>query len=342
MKLHVLSFIIFSSVILTGCNSGNKRQAENKKTKTIGGVIVNQKSLKEIMNTQAKPEIIAEGFDWSEGPLWLPKQNMLIWSDVPRNTIYKWTGEGVSVYLEPSGYTSEKKRVGETGSNGLLLDENGKLILCQHGDRRIARMEGDIENASANFITLADRFEGKKFNSPNDAAFGPDGNLYFTDPPYGLEYQMEDTLKELDFQGVFKVTPKGIVTLMSKSLTRPNGIAFNKGKTKCYISNSDPGHAVWMMYDINESGDLINERLFFDATYLVEEGNGLPDGLKVNSDGILFASGPGGLLILSAEGEHLGTIHTGSPVSNCAFNEDETVLFMTSDEMIVKIKLTGD
>lgn len=323
---------------MAGCNSGSKKQTENENP-TIGEVIVNHESLKEIINSNAKPEIIAEGFDWSEGPLWLPKQNMLIWSDVPRNTIYQWTGEGFSVYLEPSGYTSDIKRGGETGSNGLLLDENGKLILCQHGDRRIAKMESDIQKASANFITLVDKFEGKKFNSPNDAAFGPDRNLYFTDPPYGLEYQIEDTLKELDFQGVFKVTPEGIVTLMSKSLTRPNGIAFNKEKTKCYVSNSDPGYAVWMMYDVSDSGDLINERLFFDATHLVEDGNGLPDGLKINRDGILFASGPGGLLILTPEGEHLGTIHTGSPVSNCAFNEDETVLFMTSDDKIVQFKL---
>ena len=308
--------------------------------KQVGEIISLDEAFHGIVSPTATMEVLAEGFDWSEGPLWLADQKKLIWSDVPQNKIFQWkAGEGVSLYLTPSGFTGHIPRGGEMGSNGLLRDAEGNLVLCQHGDRRIARMESSLDQPAPTFITLAGTFEGRRFNSPNDAAYGPHGNLYFTDPPYGLEEQMVDTSKELDFQGVYKVTPGGVVTLMSRSLSRPNGIAFNREMTKCYVSNSDPEHAVWMVYDVDSHGDLIKERLFFDATAMVTEGNGLPDGLKVSSQGLLFATGPGGLLILTPEGKHLGTLHTGSPVSNCALNEDESVLFMTSDALIVKVDL---
>ncbi len=340
MKI-VQSGILTLLILVAACTRKNPDTlAVDAPLKLVGEIISFDEELYTIVSPVAKMEVLAEGFDWSEGPLWLPDQKKLIWSDVPQNRIFQWReGEGMSAYLSPSGYTLKESRGGEMGSNGLLLDAGGKLILCQHGDRRIARMEGSLDQPAANFFTLAASFDGKKFNSPNDAAYGPGGNLYFTDPPYGLEKQMEDTLKELDFQGVYKITPEGTVALMTRSLSRPNGIAFNKEMTRCYVSNSDPEHAVWMVYDVDQKGDLINERLFFDATAMVAEGNGLPDGLKVNSQGLLFATGPGGLLILTGEGKHLGTLHTGSPVSNCAFNEDESILFMTSDAMIVKVDL---
>ena len=332
--------ISFLFVMTAACtNKKASAPTVDAPSKPVGEIILINDELRSIVHPAAVLEVIADGFEWSEGPLWLPQEKKLIWSDVPRNKIFQWRkGEGMSVYLEPSGYTSTQPRGGEMGSNGLLLDPTGKLVLCQHGDRRVARLEGSLDQPAANFFTLADTFGGKKFNSPNDAAYGHGGNLYFTDPPYGLERQADDPLKELDFQGVYKVAPDGTVTLMTRSLSRPNGIAFNKEKTKCYVSNSDPEQAVWMVYDVDENGDLVNERLFFDATAMVTEGNGLPDGVKVSSQGLLFATGPGGLLILTPEGKHLGTLHTGSPVSNCALNEDESVLFMTSDALIVKVQ----
>lgn len=338
MKIFQLSSIL---IIVYACGSKNPQSEETqKKVKTVGEIIMLDQELGKIIDANAKLEVLSEGYDWSEGPLWLPQQQKLIWSDVPRNTIYAWSeGDSVSILLSPSGYTSDVPRPGETGSNGLLLDGNGKLILCQHGNRSVARMVSDLDNPQPLFMILAGSYDGKKFSSPNDAAYGPNGNLYFTDPPYGLMGQDEDPEKEMNFNGVYRLSPKGEVSVMTKSLTRPNGIAFNPDKTKCYVANSDDEYAVWMVYDVDGQGNLINEKLFFDATSMVKEGNGLPDGLKVNKEGILFATGPGGLLIFTPQGNHLGTLHTGSPVSNCALNDDESILFMTSDAMIVKVDL---
>lgn len=330
----VLTF--FVTLFVSACSTKN----ESKQQKTyVGGIEVLDERLNNIIPAGARPELIADGFDWSEGPLWLSEQQLLIWSDVPTNRIYQWDGDSVSVYLEPSGYTGSRARGGEMGSNGLLLDPEGRLVLCQHGDRRIARMDASLSSPTASFTTLADNFEGKRFNSPNDAAYGSNGNLYFTDPPYGLEQQMTDSLKETEFQGVYRIATDGEVFLMTKSLSRPNGIAFSKDFKKCYVSNSDPEHAVWMVYDVDEDGNLTNESVFFDATSMVEENNGLPDGMKVNRAGTLFATGPGGVFVFTPSGEHLGTIRSGAPISNCALNDDESVLFMTSDAMILKIEL---
>lgn len=330
------------AILLSSCST-KKTETNGKDNQVmhVGEIIILDSALKKILAPSATLDLLADGFDWSEGPLWLPKQQKLIWSDVPRNAIYQWSkDDSVTVFLTPSGYTSVLPIEGESGSNGLLLDSNGRLILCQHGNRSIARMESDLGNPQPEFTSLANEYEGKKFSSPNDAAYGPNGNLYFTDPPYGMIGQDEDPLKELEFNGVFKISPEGKITVMTKSLTRPNGIAFNPDKTKCYIANSDANRAIWMVYDVDENGDLVNGQVFFDATSMVEEGNGLPDGLKINKNGILFATGPGGLLIFTPDGKHLGTLHTGSPVSNCALNEDETRLFMTSDAMIVSVDLS--
>ena len=329
----------FSCLVILACACTPKNQV-GEDVKTVGEIIIINEELSQIIDSTARLVVLSEGYDWSEGPLWLPQQQKLIWSDVPRNTIYSWSEkDSVTVFLTPSGYTSDEPTQGEAGSNGLLMDENGRLILCQHGNRSVARMVGGLDNPQPLFMILAGTFDGKKFSSPNDAAYGPNGNLYFTDPPYGLVGQDEDPKKEIEFNGVYKLTPNGEVSVMTKTLTRPNGIAFNPDKTKCYIANSDAEHAVWMVYDVDDQENLINETLFFDATSMVEEGNGLPDGLKINKEGILFATGPGGLLVFTPEGNHLGTLHTGSPVSNCALNDDESILFLTSDAMIVKVDL---
>lgn len=334
MKYHII-LTIAVTLFVTACSTKEAKQGK----RFVGEIEVVDDRINSIVPSGARPELIADGFDWSEGPLWLKEQKLLIWSDVPTNRIYQWDGDTVSVYLEPSGYTGSKPRGGEMGSNGLLLDADNRLVLCQHGDRSLARMDASLSSPTASFTTLADNFEGMKFNSPNDAAFGTNGNLYFTDPPYGLEQQMIDSLKETEFQGVYRISPEGEVFLMTKNLTRPNGIAFSKDYKKCYVSNSDPERAVWMVYDVDQDGNLTNESVFFDATSIVKDNNGLPDGMKVNEKGILFATGPGGVFVFTPQGEHLGTIKSGAPISNCAFNDDESVLFMTSDAMILKIEL---
>jgi gluconolactonase len=310
-----------------------------QKIKPEAKLIVNSVELSDLISADLKIEIISEGFEWTEGPLWLSTENKLIFSDIPSNSIFEWTEkEGTKLYLKPAGYTGKEKRGGETGSNGLLLSPEGELVLCQHGDRRMAKMNAKLSNPKAAFTTLAGNYNGKKLNSPNDAVFHKNGDLYFTDPPYGLEFNMDDTLKELDFQGVYKVDKTGKITLLTKELSRPNGIAFSADYKKLYVANSDPDKAIWMVYDVDENGLLINGRLFFDATDKTKTLKGLPDGMKVHKNGWIFATGPGGVLIFTAEGEHLGTIITNEATANCAFNTDYSELFMTADNYLLCIR----
>jgi gluconolactonase len=272
--------------------------------------------------------------------LWLEKENKLIFSDIPNNSIFEWTEKGgIKLYLKPAGYTGKAKKGGEAGSNGLLLSPKGELVLCQHGDRRIAKMNAPLSNPKANFETLADNYQGKKLNSPNDAVFHKNGDLYFTDPPYGLELNADDPAKELDFQGVYKVDKNGKLTLLTKELSRPNGIAFSPDYSKLYVANSDPEKAIWMVYDVDENGLLKNGKLFYNATDKTKDLKGLPDGMKVHKSGWIFATGPGGVLIFTPEGEHLGTIMTNEATANCTFNPDYSELFITADDYLLRVKL---
>lgn len=296
--------------------------------------------LDKIISPDAVVEVLADSFSWAEGPLWVPEKQMLLFSDIPPNKIYQWTEEkGIQLYLTPSGYTGEESRSGEPGANGLLLDKKGRLVLCQHGDRRMARMEAPLEKPEPVFSTLADSYQGKRLNSPNDAAYRSNGDLYFTDPPYGLEKIMEDPAKELPFQGVYRLDGKGQVHLLTKELSRPNGIAFSTDEKLLYVANSDPENPVWMVYEVQENGNLGNGKVFFDASSLGGTHSGLPDGMKVSKNGTLFATGPGGVFIFNKEGRHLGTIMTGQPTANCAFNEDESMLFITANMYLMQVKL---
>ncbi len=270
----------------------------------------------------------------------LKTQNKLVFSDIPNNSIFEWSEkEGTKLHLKPAGYTGAKLRAGETGSNGLLLNSKDDLILCQHGDRRIAKMNAEIANPDANFITLANNYKGKKLNSPNDAVLNKNGDLYFTDPQYGLEFRMEDPSKELDFQGVYKLDKSGNITLLTKELSRPNGIAFSRDESKLYVANSDPEKAIWMVYDVDENRLLENGKIFYDVTDKTKTLKGLPDGMKVHPNGWVFATGPGGVLIFTPKGKHLGTIFTGEATANCAFNADYSELFITADDYLLRVKL---
>lgn len=344
-------FTVTALILISSCqnkSSSDQHTAdsppamEEQKFPTTGSIESFDAGLSDVINPDAKIEIIAEGFDWAEGPLWLPQEQTLLFSDVPQNKIYQWNKTaGLQLYLKPSGYTGEKPREGEVGSNGLLLDPAGRLVLCQHGDRRMARMDAPLDNPKPQFITLADEYEGKRLNSPNDAVFTSNGDLYFTDPPYGLEKNMADPAKELPFQGVYRVDNDGRVHLLTKELSRPNGIAFSPDETTLYVANSDPKRPVWMAFDVLESGSIANERVFFDVSDLAGKEKGLPDGLKINRKGTLFASGPGGILIINKEGKHLGTIKTGQATTNCAFNDDESILYITADMYLMRVHLNN-
>ncbi|MCW3087779.1 MAG: SMP-30/gluconolactonase/LRE family protein [Sediminibacterium sp.] len=296
-------------------------------------------ALDALVSSTAKVEVITTGMDWSEGPLWLEKQKKLLFSDVPKNTIYQWTeAKGREVYLSPSGYTDTAQRGGETGSNGLLLDASGKLVLCQCGNRQMARMEAPLDKPAPIFTSLAAAYNGKKLNSPNDAVYNSKGELFFTDPPYGLEKYMSDPKKELPFQGVYRVRTNGTVELLLDSITRPNGIAFLPGEKKLLIANSDPRKPYWYIYDVPDNGGLQNGKIFYDAGSS-KNLKGLPDGFKVDRNGNVFATGPGGVWIFNSAGKLLGRILVPEATSNCAFSADEKTLFVTNDMNILRIKL---
>lgn len=293
-------------------------------------------SLDEIISPDALIEIIAEGFEWSEGPLWVEKQNMLLFTDVPKNTIYKWTEEkGAEVYLTPSGHTGSDPISSEEGANGLTLNDKGELLLCQHGDRKVARMTSSIEQPSPSFTPIASAYEGKRFNSPNDLTIY-NGDIYFTDPPYGLA---ADSLREIPFQGVYKVTASGNVLLLIDSLTLPNGIAFSPDHKKMYVANSDPNKARWYVYEMSDSSTIIGGKILYDATSSTKTEKGLPDGLKVDSKGNVFATGPGGAWIFNATGSLIGKIKLPEATSNCALSADGKTLYLTSDMYLLRLKL---
>jgi gluconolactonase len=284
-------------------------------------------------------EVLASGFNWSEGPLWLPEQELLIFSDVPENRIYQWRpgDTTATVYLEPSGFTGDTTRSREPGSNGLALDNEGRLLLCQHGNRQIARMTAPLDKPAPQFATLAGTYDGKRFNSPNDLVVDAAGNIYFTDPPYGLEKGVDDPVKELPFQGVYRLSPDGEVTLLIDTLTRPNGIGLSPDEQTLYVAVSDPQGAWYMAYKLNDDGLVESGGILLDVTPLTAQAQGLPDGLKVHDNGTLFATGPGGVLVISPEGQHLGTIQTGQATANCGFNPDQTMLYMTADSLLLRV-----
>lgn len=297
-------------------------------------------ALDRLIAPDATIEVLAEGFDWTEGPVWIKNGGYLLFSDIPKNVINRWKqGEGARPYLQPSGYTGKEPRGGETGSNGLLLDRQGRLVLCQHGDRRMARMEAPLDNPQPQFTTLADRYEGKRFNSPNDAVFHSNGDLYFTDPAYGMEKQWDDPKREIPYAGVYRRTAAGQVTLLTREMTRPNGLAFSPDEKRLYIAQSDPKAAIWRVFNMKPDGTIDLGRVLFDATPMVPSQRGLPDGLKIDTEGNLFATGPGGVLVMSPAGKHLGTIRTGQATSNCAFGDDGRTLYMTADDYLMRVRL---
>jgi gluconolactonase len=328
------------AIVFFCCSPKEKTtEASNDSTETFGSIERLDPAFDALVKKDAKLEILAEGFEWSEGPLWIEEQKMLIFSDVPTNTVYKWTEEkGKETYLTPSGRTGSLPYGSEPGSNGLTLNAEGKLVLCQHGDRRVAMMDAPISSPAAKFVSVVDNFQGKKLNSPNDAIFNSDGDLYLTDPPYGLPEKENDATREIPFHGVYKVT-NGVSTLITDSLTRPNGIALFPGEKRLLVANSDPEKAKWYVFDLNDDGTAQRGAIFYDATENAKTEKGLPDGLKIDKNGNVFASGPGGIWVFNIEGKVLGRILVPESTSNCAFTPDEKTLYITADMYLARIKL---
>lgn len=333
MKLaHALTASLLLVGFLVPC------QAESPtKYPTFGKIIRLDPRLDALIPPDVRLEKLAEGFEWSEGPVWLPKVKCLVFSDIPNDSIMQWSEEeGLSLFLKPAGQSGATRRGTEPGSNGLLLDAEGNLVLCQHGDRQIARMEGTDPDSKQ--TVLVDSYQGKRLNSPNDGAFHSNGDLYFTDPPYGLKQGAKDPARELPFSGIYKLSPDGKLTLLYDKMTFPNGLAFSPDESKLYVAQSDPKEALWMVFDVKEDGALGEGKVFFDATKWVATEKGLPDGLKVDRDGNIFATGPGGVFIFAPDGTHLGTIATGEATGNCAWGDDGSSLYINADMYLGRVK----
>jgi gluconolactonase len=316
---------------LVGSSQPSSPPTQQASGAITGSVIEMDPALKELLRAGAKIEKLAGGFAFVEGPIWM-KEGYILFSDIPNNAIMKWTPDGkVSTFRKPSGYTGPPAPPGAyVGSNGLTLDKQGRLIICEHGDRRVTRLE-----ANGRLTVLADKYDGKRLNSPNDAVYRSDGSLYFTDPPYGL---FNEKAKELDFQGVYRLLPNGKLQLLNKELTRPNGLAFSPDEKTLYVANSDPDKKIWMAYDVTEDGSLSSGRVFFDATQ--EKEGGLPDGMKVDTRGNLYCSGPGGVWIFSPQGKHLGTIKLPEVPANCHWGDsDAKTLYMTARTGFYRLRL---
>ena len=294
--------------------------------------------LNELVDSTAQLEVIGVGYQWAEGPVWVEEHQFLLFSDIPTNTLYKWKeGEGVTQYLKPSGYTGEIERGGQKGGNGLIIGNDGSLILAQHGDRRIARMNAPLTSSEPVFVTIADSFDQKKLNTPNDLVQHSNGGIYFTDPPYGFEEKGKDPAQQLSFQGVYYFTPSGELYLVTDKMSRPNGIALSPDEKTLYVSNSDRDHPVWMAFDVEPNGRTSNGRIFKDATGV--EGPGIPDGMDVDSAGNIYAAGPGGIWIMNPEAKVLGRIRTQNPISNCTIGNNGKVLYITAGDKLLRLKL---
>ncbi len=339
MKKH--GIYALAALLFGACQEQKQQEADEKGLEATADFFeVADEKFFDVVPRTISFDTLSSGHKWTEGPLWVPSLRALLFADIPVNTVFKWKeGEGVSEYLKPSGHTGEASGNGEPGANGLLLNSAGQLVLCQHGDRRLAILDAPLASPEPRFSTLTDRYDGMRFNSPNDACFHSNGSLYFTDPAYGLPKQMDDPGKETPFQGVYRLDPDGKVSLLLDSITRPNGIAFLPGEQQLIIANSDPKNPCWYRYDVNSEGNLENGTVFRDASEHATRLKGMPDGLKVDSSGHVFATGPGGLWVMDSQGALLGIVKTGQPTANVCFGDDEKTLFLTANMFVFRLRL---
>ena len=297
----------------------------------------------------ARLQRVASGFKWTEGPVWMPG-GYLLFAEIPSNSIRKWTPQGgTEIVRQPSGYSEEKAFTGpEPGSNGMTLDAHGRLTVAGHAARTVWRLESD--DGKSQPTVLADRFEGKKLNSPNDLVYRSDGSLYFTDPPYGLPTQGdEDGAKELKWNGVYRIEgatghkagsapDPHRLTLLIRDLSRPNGLVFSPDEKILYVCNSDVKRKIWMRYRVYSNGGVSEPHLMFDATS--DERKGSPDGMKVDRQGNLYSTGPGGIWIFSPEGKRLGVIQIPEPAANLAWGDsDGKTLYIAATSSVYRLTL---
>jgi len=315
-------------MLLGACGSA-PRAAEKP---GVGSIVRQDPAFDALLPSDARIEKVAGGFTFTEGPLWRP-DNRLWFSDVVGNVVRSVTPEGqVTVLIEHSGGSDNPPAGSYLGSNGMAADKDGTVLLCQHAARRIVRVTKDMK-----LEPVVEKFEGKRLNSPNDLVLRADGSIYFTDPPFGLLKQDEDPAKELTFNGVYRYA-NGKTQLLVKDLSRPNGIGFSPDQKILYVSNCDASRPLWMKYDVAADGSVSNGRVFVDLTG--DKGEGCPDGLKLDSRGNVYATGPGGLLVFSPEGKRLGTFKLPEIPSNAGWGDDGKTLYITAQTSVYRVKLS--
>jgi gluconolactonase len=325
--------IVAAALLVASCSNRPAEVRKEAVPESAGTVVRTDAALDAILPPGATIEKLATGFQFTEGPLWFPAGH-LWFSDVQGNVVRQWSPSGVTEILRPGGYGGSDASPGAfIVPNGMIADKDGAVLLCQHGNRRIVRITPDRK-----VTTLIDRYQGKRLNSPNDLVYRSDGSLYFTDPPYGLAGGDQDPKKELPFNGVYRLA-NGKLQLLVKDLTRPNGIAFSPDEQSLYVANSDEKKKIWMRYDVAPDGTVSKGIVFADVT--AETAPGLPDGMKVDSQGHVYASGPGGLWIFSPEGKHLGTIKPSETAANCNWGDDGRSLYITAQTSLYRIRLAA-
>jgi len=312
--------------------------------KNNNSIVVFDDSILNIIDTTAEIEYIIDSLSVAEGPLWDENSSSLLFTQVPKNKIYKWNEkDGYKVYISPSGFTNYAPvvpNIGLSGANGLTFDNNGNLIIAQHGDRRLTRLNNS-PSKNPNFETVIDNYQGSRFNSPNDVVVSSKGDIYFTDPTFGFmnlsDGSFDESVKELDFNGIYKYSVESGIELLSTQVDLPNGLALSNDERYLYVNDSNTAvNPIILKFDLENDN---NSELFFDGSELAKENSGNFDGLKVHSSGNVFTTGPNGILILSEDGKLLANIKFKDMLTNCAFDSDENYLYVTGFSFIARISL---
>ena len=323
-----LTLVTFS-LILQSCG-GESSRSESQNSGTIERVAPEFDLL---VPADATIEKLADGFAFTEGPVWDRRNNQLYFSDLSSNAIHTWSdAEGLKTFMQPvfEGDTEHAM----VGSNGLTIDSEGRLLLMEHGNRVVSRIETDGSRT-----ILVDNYRVNRLNSPNDSVWHSDGWLYFTDPPYGMAGLERDPMRELAFNGIYRLNPEsGEVQLLERTQSRPNGIALSVDERTLYVANSDENNKVWYSYEVGDSGELSNQQVFFDVND--QDGVGAADGMKIDVDGNIFATGPGGVWVFDPGGNHLGTIKPDEVPANVGWGDDCSTLYMTARTGLYRIKLS--
>lgn len=314
---------------IVGCSQDEA--AESEIIDNAGTIERLDPRLDALIPLDANIQKLASGFTFTEGPVWDKRSDILYFSDVRDNTIYSWSeDEGVNVFIQP--VFAEETDHPSVGSNGLTLDREGRLILMEHGYRRVSRLEANGERT-----TLIDNYRGNRLNSPNDVAWHTNGWLYFTDPPYGMPGLENDPARELNYNGIYRLSPEGEIQLLERNQTRPNGLVFSPDEETLYVANSDAENKVWYAYTVIH-GIIGNSRIFYDVNDQSSEG--AADGMKVDTEGNLFATGPGGVWVFDPDGTHIGTIKPDEVPANVAWGDDGSTLYMTARTGLYRVKLS--